>query len=143
MPRSKDEIQIELQEQAQIHGFDTVSEQIRSLRKDLHNTLIQMGELSKELGNKAKRSSLNDAAGYVLFANAHLRLVNAMHQGVQRTMSTDKILARGRVEREQDQKREQEKKIAKEMKDPKPLIKLPPKDEAFEELFGALLKGDE
>jgi len=112
---------------------------IQEAREDLNTRSTHLAALSDELRTMARRSLDEGSNGYIMFANAHLRLAGAFTQGLRRTVgSTDRVLKRSQTDKEEAARREEATRQRRESRDHRKAVnKLTlPTDDAFEELYG-------
>ncbi len=117
-------------------------QRIQSVREEILTKVRKLHELSVDLRTKSRRFLADEGSNsYVMFANAHLRLAGALHQGLRRTGSTDRVLKIGQEEREEALRREAENLRRQEFynrqKAANDLILT--SDNAFEELYGDIV----
>lgn len=134
-------------EEAVESEVEELVEQIRNVRTEVEAATAKLQELSSALRTKSRRGSLEGAAGYTMFSNAHLRLAGALAQAIRRTAPMDRFLKAAAAEREeakQQAAREQERRAAREKQKQERAeaseSRLPPTDNSFDELYGDLVR---
>lgn len=130
--------------------MDAVVAEIRQLRQTADDLALQLVTKSEHLRKLARVNPDEGASHYLVFANAHLRVAGALGQGVRRTASIDRVLATAAEEREQAQQREAENEARREARErareqEKALERhlTIPQEDAFDELYGEMLEGED
>lgn len=115
-------------------------QQIQSARKEVEDASLRLQELASTLRSKTRRNP-EGSNGYLLFANAHIRLAGALHQGTRRTASVDRVIRIAQVEQEEVRRREAHEEQARKVQDNRRQIaKLSlPSEDAFDELYGEVV----
>jgi hypothetical protein len=112
--------------------------QIQEARKTADESARKLYEAASLLYEKARRNPIEGASAYVIFANAHLRMANALGQGLRRTASTDRVLKIARDEQEEERRRasveEEHRKIREGQRRIQKLTLT--SDNAFDEVYG-------
>jgi hypothetical protein len=118
-----------------------IVQQIQEARKDVESSVKKLHDLSLALRSKTRRSLDGGSSGYLVFANAHLRLAGALTQGVKRAASMDRVLKRAQSEQEETRRRAKEDRQRREDRAyQKQLQQLQqPSEDAFEQLYGEVV----
>jgi len=117
--------------------------QIQKIRGEIETSVARLHELSLELRTSARRTLDASSSSHIVYANAHLRVVGALTQGLRRTASMDRVLLIGQREQEDARRREEEARQDREVREHDRLVdqlSLPSEDD-FEELYGEVLSG--
>lgn len=143
----------ELQQRATIareqrrESAEDLVQKIQDTREEILAKVSHLHALSTELHGNSRRFMADEGSGdYILFAVAHIRLAGALHQGLRRTASTDRILrARQNDQQEETRIREEADRRAKEFRETRKAVqKLTlTSDDAFDELYGDVVAGGE
>ena len=115
--------------------------QMQMIRGDIEAKVSKLHELSLELRTTARRTLDASSNGFILYANAHLRVVGALTQGIRRTASMDRVLVIGQRDQEDARRRDEEERQDREVREHGRMIdqlSLPTEDD-FEELYGEVL----
>ena len=130
--------------------MDAVVAEIRQLRKDADDLVLSLVTKSEQLRKLARTNPDEGASHYLVFANAHLRVAGALGQGFRRTASMDRVLATAEEERQQAQQREAEREAHRQAderarQNSRELERhlTIPQEDAFDELYGDILEGDD
>jgi len=117
--------------------------QMQRIRGDIEASVAKLHELSLELRTTSRRTLDASSSSYIVYANAHLRVVGALTQGLRRTASMDRVLVIGQREQEDARRRDEEARQDREVREHDHLVNqlsLPSEDD-FEELYGEVLNG--
>jgi len=120
---------------------DDIVVQMQKVRVDLEASVTQLHQLAMDLRAKARRTLDSSSSGYILYANAHLRVAGALNQGLKRTGSMDRVLVVSKQEEEDERRREEEDRQDKEVREHDRLVEnlSLPSDDDFEELYGEVV----
>ena len=114
--------------------------QVQKVREDIEANLDQLKDLSLALRCRCRRNLGDESmAGYLVWANAHLRVTGALSNGLRRTSSMDRVLKTSQADREENERRTQEEARRLETREHQRVVDqlmLPTTDD-FEELFGS------
>lgn len=76
---------------------DKLVEDIQQVRLDITARVEHLQKLAMELREVSRRSATEGSREYGTFATAHMRLAGALHLGVRRVGSSDRILREAHV----------------------------------------------
>lgn len=114
--------------------------QVKKAREDIESSLNQLKELSLALRSRCRRNLGDETmAGYLVWANAHLRVTGALSNGLRRTSSMDRVLKISQADREETERRTQEEAHRLETRNHQRVVDklMLPSTDDFDELYGA------